>query len=175
MSNKPFFKEAEAFADEMAELIKVYEDGDEPDERYSAFTKEFSRKIIAATALTISHEQYNDAYAALRLVANIKAYDGEPFEGSIDSWLDEGILHVMKPKNTLKFLMAEGVHPQKSMILNGVTITFEEALRIFDVFDALAAGVSHSIFYKGIYSDEWDLNNMSGAIGYNPIQKPKML
>ncbi len=172
MSNKPFIEEAKAFAAEMVELIKVYEDGDEPDERYTAFTREFSKRIISETALSISHEQYNDAYEALLLVSRITAYDGEPFEGSIDSWLDEGILHVMKPKNTLKFLMAEGVHPQKPMTLNGVTITFEEALRIFDVFDALAAGVSHSIFYKGIYSDEWDLNNMSGAIGYNPIQKP---
>lgn len=171
--NKPFTKEAEAFAAEMVELIKVYKDGDEPDERYSAFTKEFSKKIISETALSISHEQYNDAYSALSIVSRIKDYDGEPFEGSIDSWLDEGILHVLKPKNSLKFLMEDGVHPGKLITINGVTLTFYEALKIFEVFDGLEAGVAHSIFYKGIYTDDWELDNMSGAIGYNPIQKPR--
>lgn len=173
MENVTFLQQAQNFAAEMVELIKVYEDGDEPDERYIAFTKELSSRIIAETSTSMSHQQYNDAFAALRLVAQIKDFHEREFHGAITCHLDDAILHVMHPTNTLKFLVEEGVDEHKEIILNGVSITIRDAIKIFKVFNALAASVSHGIFYNGIYNNDWDGHILSDSIGYNPIQRLK--
>lgn len=172
MDNKPFLKEAEAFAAEMAELIKVYEDGDEPDERYKEFVKEFSKKIIGETSLHMSLDLFRELKSALQLISKIKNYHGEPFEGSIDSYLNSAILHVMKPVRALSSLIEDGSDENSEIVVNGVKMTISQALFIYEHIDAIAAGISNSLFYKGVVNTD---DIASENLGYNPIQKPKEL
>ncbi|MBI8760029.1 hypothetical protein JE006_23125 [Pseudomonas aeruginosa] len=168
--NKPFTKEAEAFAAEMVELIKVHEDGDEPDERYKSFTKEFSRKIISETAFHTTLDNYRDITAALRLISKIKSFNGSEFEGMVDSYLNSAILHIMKPVPSLSALIEGGADEKSEIMINGTKITIDEAILIFENINAISASIANSIFYK----DECQTEDIATAnLGYNPIQKPR--
>lgn len=169
MSNNPLTKEAEEFAAEMAELVKVYEDGDEPDERYKEFVREFSKKIIGETSLHMNLDVFKDLKSALTLISKIENYHGETFEGSIDSYLNSAILHVMKPVRSLSSLIEDGSDENSEIVVNGVTLTISQALFIYEHIDAIAAGISHSLFYKGVVITD---DIASANLGYNPIQKP---
>lgn len=170
MSKTNFTAEAQQFKEEMKKLIERYEDGDEPDERYAEFTNEFSKRIIADTALNMDLERFNDVRSALRIIAEIEDYHGDTFEGNVDSDLDVAVRHIMKPSQSLRFLIENGESENNSMVVNGVDMTIAEAMRIFDHIDAIGASLSHSLFYEQALSAE---DIASDNLGYNPIQKPK--
>ncbi|RMR29456.1 hypothetical protein ALP36_03648 [Pseudomonas syringae pv. coriandricola] len=170
MSKTNFTAEAQQFKDEMLKLVEQYEDGVEPDERYTQFTNEFSKRIIAETVLNLDLENFNDARLALRIIAEIEAYDGDFFEGNVDSYLDVAIRHIMKPPHSLRFIIENGESEKNSMVVNGVELTIAEAIRIFEHIEAVGASLSHTLFYNQALSIE---DIASENLGYNPIQKPK--
>ncbi|KWS79739.1 hypothetical protein [Pseudomonas amygdali] len=170
MCKTNFTAEALQFKDEMLKLVEQYEDGDEPDERYSQFTNEFSKRIIADTSLPINVEKFNDVKSALRIIADMEDYHGDTFEGNVDSDLDVAIRHIMKPPQSLRFLIENGESENNTIMVNGIDMTIEEAIRIFDHIDAIGVSLSHSLFYnQALSADDIASNNL----GYNPIQKPK--
>ncbi|WP_122393838.1 hypothetical protein [Pseudomonas savastanoi] len=170
MSKTNFTAEAQQFKDEMLKLVEQYEDGVEPDERYTQFTNEFSKRIIAETVLNLDLENFNDARLALRIIAEIEQYDGDNFEGNVASDLDIAVRHIMKPSQSLRFLIENGESENNTIVVNGVDMTIEEAIRIFDHIDAIGASLSHNLFYDQSLSAE---DIASDNLGYNPIQKPK--
>ena len=170
MSKTNFTAEAQQFKDEMLKLVEQYEDGDEPDERYTQFTNDFSKRIIVETALNISLENFNDIKVALQIISKIEDYKGNTFEGNVDSDLDVAVRHIMKPSQSLRFLIENGESEKNTIAVNGVDMTIAEAIRIFDHIDAIGASLSHSLFYDQSLSAE---DIASDNLGYNPIQKPK--
>ncbi len=170
MSKTNFTAEAHQFKDEMLKLVEQYEDGDEPDERYTQFTNDFSKRIIAETALNLDLEMFNNVRSALRIIAEIEDYHGDTFEGNVDSDLDVAVRHIMKPSQSLRFLIENGESENNTIVVNGVDMTIAEAIRIFDHIDAIGASLSHSLFYEQSLSAE---DIASENLGYNPIQKPK--
>ena len=170
MSKTNFTAEAQQFKNEMLKLVEQYEDGDEPDERYAQFTNEFSKRVMADTSLPINVEKFNDVRSALKIIAEIEDYHGDTFEGNVDSELDVAIRHIMKPSQSLRFLIENGDSENNTIVVNGVELTIAEAIRIFEHIDAIGASLSHSLFYDQALSTE---DIASDNLGYNPIQKPK--
>lgn len=170
MSKTNFTAEAQQFKNEMLKLVEQYEDGDEPDERYQQFVKGFAQKIIGETAIHLNEETYKEIIAAIKIVSKIEDYKGNTFEGNVNSYLDSAIFHVARPSLSLQMLMADVEDEKKEIIINGVTLTIWDAIRIFESMDVIMANISHSIFYKGVCETN---DVVTETLGYNPIQKPR--
>ncbi|MFV3378428.1 hypothetical protein ACNE9Y_30380 [Pseudomonas sp. NY11226] len=172
MTTTTYLEQAQQFAAEMVELVMVHKDGDEPDERYQQFVEEFAKKIIGETSLHLTLDQFRDLRQALQLVSKIESYNGETFEGNIDSYLDSAILHVMKPIRSLSAMLEDGEDENKEIMVHGVKMTIAQAIFIFEHIDAISANISLNLFYKGeVETDDISSENL----GYNLIQKPRDL